>query len=150
MPMSMVGLHVGLHGDHGEWRGNSLTSPRCDDPCPFSKNAIEENEEEARKNYEEAAEGGHIFALNNFGNAHFRNGDRVAATRHWRLAASGGYRWSMGGLIACFERGFLHHADLAETLEAFYLARAEMKSEDRDQWIAHLKRTGKYDADCEC
>ena len=36
----------------------------------------------------------------------------------------------------------LHHGDLAETLLAFYRSRAEMKSEDRDQYISYLKMSG--------
>jgi len=44
----------------------------------------------------------------------------------------------MDNLIAGFEAGFLHHGDLSEALEAMYLARAEMKSKDRDQWIAYI------------
>ena len=48
-------------------------------------------------------------------------------------------------LIDCFEKNLLHHADLAETLQAFYLARAELRSENRDQYIAFLKRTGEYE-----
>ena len=40
-----------------------------------------------------------------------------------------------------------HHGDLAETLQAMYRARAEMKSEDRDQYIEYLKRTGEYEAE---
>jgi len=55
----------------------------------------------------------------------------------------------MNNLISCFENGFLHHADLAETLQATYRSRAEMKSENRDQYIAHLKKTGKYKAEYE-
>jgi len=52
---------------------------------------------------------------------------------------------SMNDLICMyFEKGRLHHADLAETLQAFYLARAELRSEDRDECIEHLKRIGKY------
>ena len=50
----------------------------------------------------------------------------------------------MEALIAAFGADLLHHCDLAESLQAMYLARAEMKSEGRDQWIVHLKRTGKY------
>ena len=45
--------------------------------------------------------------------------------------------WTIN-LIAGFEAGFLHHGDLSEALEAMYLARAEMKSKDRDQWIAYM------------
>ena len=52
--------------------------------------------------------------------------------------------------ILCFEKGLLHHADLAETLRAFYLARAEMKSEHRDQYIKYLKNTGKYKEEYHC
>ena len=51
---------------------------------------------------------------------------------------------SVGGLVGCFENGLLHHGDLAETLQAFHRARAEMKSEGRDQYIRHLKKTGDY------
>ena len=36
------------------------------------------------------------------------------------------------------------HADLAEAVEAFFLARAEMRSDNRDTYIAHLKKTGEY------
>ena len=69
---------------------------------------------------------------------------------HWRLSAAGGIRPSMEILIECFGDGRIHHRDLAETLQAFYRARAEMKSEDRDQYIAYLKRTGKYEEEYEC
>ena len=48
----------------------------------------------------------------------------------------------MISLIARFEDGLLRHGDLAETMQAFYLARAEMKSKDRDRYIIHLKETG--------
>ena len=70
--------------------------------------------------------------------------DLFAAMHHWRLSASAGYRASMGTLIVYFEDGVLHHGDLAETLQAFYCARSEMKSKDRDAYIGYLKRTGKY------
>ena len=46
--------------------------------------------------------------------------------------------------ILCFEKGLLHHGDLAETLQAFYRSRGEMKSGDRDQYIKYLKEIGKY------
>ena len=55
----------------------------------------------------------------------------------------------MEGLIASFEAGLLHHNDLAEALRAMYLARSEMRSEDRDKYIEYLKRTGKYNAEYE-
>ena len=51
---------------------------------------------------------------------------------------------SMENLIAGFENGFLHHGDLAETLQAMYRSKAEMKSDDRNKYIQHLKTTGKY------
>ena len=50
----------------------------------------------------------------------------------------------MRALIECYENDFLHHGDLAETLQAMYRARAEMKSDDRDKFMAYLKRTGEY------
>ena len=52
-------------------------------------------------------------------------------------------------LTEYFEDGLLHHCDLAETLQAMYFARAEMKSNDRDQHVAHLKETGKYEPEYE-
>ena len=114
----------------------------------FGQMGLEQNEEEAFKNYKEAAENGHIFSHNNIGSAYLRNGDFVAAMRHWRLSAAGGLRSSIKGLIQYgFEDGFLQHGDLAETLQAFYWARAEMKSEGRDDWIAYLKRNGEYSAE---
>ena len=52
---------------------------------------------------------------------------------------------SMNSLISCFRNGLLHHEDLAETVQAMYRATAEMKSEDRNKYIQHLKMTGAYD-----
>ena len=105
---------------------------------------LEQNEEEALKYWKKAAEGGHLISLHNLGCEEDGRGDDVAAMRHWRLSASEGFRDSMTNLIICFEDGFLHHADLAESLQTFYRARAEMKSEGRDQYIKHLKKTGEY------
>ena len=48
-----------------------------------------------------------------------------------------------------FEQGLLRHGDLAKTLQAMYLARADMKSEDRDKHIQYLKMTGEYAAEFE-
>jgi TPR repeat protein len=106
---------------------------------------LEQNEEEALKYWKKAADGGHLLSRHNLGCTANKNGDIIAAMGHWRLSASGGLKWSMDNLIYFFERGLLHHGDLAETLQAFYLARAEMKSEDRDQYIQHLKMTEKYE-----
>ena len=110
---------------------------------------LERSDEKAIRYYKEAAEGGEIHALHNVGNAEVRNGNDIAAMRHWRLSASGGHKKSMHNLVSCFEDGLLHHADLAESLQAMYRSRAEMKSEHRDQHIAHLKKTGKYNAEYE-
>jgi hypothetical protein len=105
---------------------------------------LEQNEEEGDKYWKEAAEGGYLVARHHLGNKEIGNGNNVAAMRHWRLSASGGYRRSMDNLIACFEEGLLHHGNLAESLRAFYRSRDEMKSEGRNQYIAYLKSTGKY------
>ena len=108
---------------------------------------LEKNAEEAFKYFKKAAEGGHLASRHNIGAIEANNGDVVAAMRHWRLSASGGYKNSIERLIARFELGLLHHDDLAKTAQAFYRARAEMKSEDRDKFIAHLKMTGEYEAE---
>ena len=106
---------------------------------------LEQNKEEAIKCYKEAAEGGHMASLHNLACTEWENGDGVAAMRHLRLSASGGYRESMESLISFFEIGLLQHKDLAETLQAFSCARTEMKSEHRDQYIKVLKEAGEYD-----
>ena len=105
---------------------------------------LEQNKEEVMKYWKKAAEGGHVHARHNVGILNLREGDHVAAMRHLRLSASGGYQQSMCRLINRFDDGLLHHADLAETIQAYYLARDEMKSEGRKQYIEHLKKTGKY------
>ena len=105
---------------------------------------LEQNTKEALKYWEKAAESGDVPSRHNLGCAEDKSGVYVAAMRHWRLSASAGHSFSMVSLISAFEHSLLHHADLAETLQAFYRARGEMKSEDRDQWIKHLKRTGQY------
>ena len=110
---------------------------------------LEQNEAKALEYWEKAAEGGHLKARHNLGCTEDENGNENAAMRHWRVSASGGYKASMDALISCFEGGFLHHEDLAETLQAMYRCRAELKSEDRDKYIKHLKMTGEYEAEYE-
>ena len=106
---------------------------------------LAQNEEEARKYCEEAAEGGHLVALYTLGCAlEQKDGDHVAAMRHWRLSASLGLKLSMEAVIFAFEEGLLQHGHLSAIAQAFYLARAEMKSEERDKFIAYLKSTGEY------
>ena len=108
---------------------------------------LKKDDEKARIHWEKAAESGYLIARHHLGCAEAINGDFVAAMRHWRLSASGGHRGSMDNLIECFENGDLHHSDLAETLQAMYLAKAELNSEGRDEYIKHLKKTGEYDKD---
>jgi len=108
---------------------------------------LQRNEEEALKYYKKAAEGGYLVSRHNLGSTAAGHGDFVAAMRHWRLAASRGLKISMENLIVCFEDGLLFHGDLSETLQIFYHSRAEMKSEDRDRYIEHLKKTGEYVAE---
>mmetsp|Transcript_4152 Transcript_4152/g.11756 ORF Transcript_4152/g.11756 Transcript_4152/m.11756 type:complete len:282 (-) Transcript_4152:139-984(-) len=105
---------------------------------------VEENEEEGLKYFAEAAEAGDVHARDHLGRKEDRKGNHVAAMRHWRLSAAGGYTPPMGDLIGCFEDGLLHHGDLAETLQAMYRSRAEMRSEERVQYIEHMKETGRY------
>lgn len=110
---------------------------------------LEQNKHEACKHYKEAAEEGIVYAWHSLGRIEEENGDRVAAMCHWRLSASWGHRRSTATLIEYFEYGLLHHGDLAETLQSAYRARAELKSDGRDQYIAHLKETGEYEAEYE-
>ena len=105
---------------------------------------LEQNEEEGLNHWKEAAKGGHLIARNNLGSIEGRNGNHAAAMRHLRFSAAGGFRISMEVLISCFKDGSLRHGDLAETLQAMYCARAEMKSEERDKFIEHLKKTGEW------
>ena len=106
---------------------------------------LQQNEEEAIKHWKKAAESGQFLSQHNMGCMEEEHGDYDAAMRHWRLSASGGFKDSMDSIMASFEVGLLHHKDLAETLRAFYRARAEMKSKDRDQYIEYLKTTGEYE-----
>ena len=108
---------------------------------------LEQNEEEAIRHHQEAAEGGHLPSRHNIGCKEYNNGNPVAAMRHWRLCSSLGTKRSMECLIECFEDGLIHHRDLAESLQGMYRARAEMKSDDRDKHIAYLKMAGKYEED---
>ena len=115
----------------------------------FGQMGLQRNEEEAHKCWQKAAECGDVQAQHNLGCAEDERGDHVAAMRHWRLSAAGGLRPPMINLIVYFQDGFLRHEFLAETLQAFYRSRAEMRSKGRDQNIAHLKRTGEYDVSME-
>jgi hypothetical protein len=111
---------------------------------------LEQDDANAKMHWEKAAEGGHLVSRFNVGFIEYKNGDLVASMRHLRLSASGGHKPSMNILIACFELGLLHHGDLAEAVRAMYLARAEMRSEDRDKYIDYLKRTGEWEEQYDC
>ena len=108
---------------------------------------LEQNEAEALEYWKKAAKGGHVLSRHNLGWAEDENGDHVAAIGHYRLSASAGFMSSMDDLISCFEEGLLQHGDLAETLQVFYRSRGEMRSEDRDKFVEHLKKTGEYVAE---
>ena len=111
------------------------------------KMGLAQDRKSATEYYAKAAEGGNLTAGHNLGCAEKRAGEYVAAMRRWRWSASGGFRESIRALILRFEDGMLHHDDLAETLQAFYLARAEMKSDGRDWYISYLKMKGEYRAE---
>ena len=111
---------------------------------------LEKNEKEGITYWQKAAEGGNLSSRHKLGCLEGVNGDYAAAIRHWRLAASAGYRKSMDSLVVCFEEGLLHHGDLAETLQVFYRSRDEMKSDGRDQYITYLKMKGEYKEEYEC
>ena len=108
---------------------------------------LDQNDDETLKYWEKAAACGSLSARHNLGCVEETNGDFVAAMRHWRFSASSGARTTINALFGFFALGRLHHSDLTKSLQAFYLARAEMKSEGRDQYIAYLKRTGEYEAE---
>ena len=150
--MSMY-YHDGDHGlpvDHAKCIELLRESADLGHPCALHELGIvydagtmglDQNEEEAIKCWEKAAEGGQVLSRHNLGCMEGRNGDDVAALRHFRLSALGGLKASMDSLLARFEDGLLRHGDLGETLQAFYIARAEMRSEDRDLYIEYLKNT---------
>ena len=101
---------------------------------------LEQNDEEALNYWGKAAEGGDLMSRHNLGYMACKSDDSVAAMRHLRLSASGGHRGSMSIITGFFKEGCIHHADLAETLQAFYRAGAELRSEERDQFIAYKER----------
>ena len=108
---------------------------------------LQQNRKKRSSAIEKAAEGGDVIARHNLGGMEDENGNVVAAMRHWRLSASVGSRFSMDNSIARFEQGLFQHVDLAESLQAFYRARAELKTKSRDKYIELLKRTGEYRED---
>jgi TPR repeat protein len=110
---------------------------------------LEKKEQEGLNYLKKAAEGGDVHALHKLGVEEGMDGRYAASMCNLRLSAAGGHRDSMEALIGCFGIGVLRHKDLAETTRAFYLARAEMKSDDRDRYIAHLKMTGEYRKECD-
>lgn len=115
----------------------------------FGNRGLERSEGKALEYFKVAAEGGHILARHSVGCMAHANGDILATMRHLRVAASGGYLRSKADLMRCFKDGLFHHSDLAATLQAMYLARADMRSEGRDKFIERLKEIGEYDEECD-
>ena len=106
---------------------------------------LEQDDAKAKMHWKKAADSGHLVSQHNIGHKMAEmHDDFVTAMRYWRLAASGGYKPSIKTLIECFERGFFHHRDLSEALQNHYKATAEMKSNERDQYINILKTRTAY------
>ena len=130
--------------------GNAVSQYQLGNYHLTGEMGLEQNKEEALQHYQKAAECGDLMAWYTLGVTEHNKGNRAAALRRLRVSASGGLRRPMDGLIAYFENGLLQHGDLAETLQAFYRSRAEMKSKERDKCIVYFKETGKYKQEYDC
>jgi len=106
---------------------------------------VEVDKIKALRYFELAAKSGNVLARHDAGLNVNLKPDAITAVKHWRISAAAGYAHSVSCLINAFEFGFISHKDLSPSLRARDKARLEMKSESRDRYIAHLKRTGRFD-----
>lgn len=93
----------------------------------------------AKKYWEKAAEGGHIYARENLAQAEKDNGNFSQAKRHWQIAAAAGGEKSVMCLIACFQENKLCHKDLAICLQTYDKAWIGMRSEQRSNYERFLR-----------
>mmetsp|Transcript_6718 Transcript_6718/g.18755 ORF Transcript_6718/g.18755 Transcript_6718/m.18755 type:complete len:377 (+) Transcript_6718:109-1239(+) len=104
---------------------------------------LESNKEKAEEYWKLAGKGGDVVALDRLGDIEIRRGERDKAVRYWRMVAALGHKLSTDNLILTFERGWSAHEDLADSRQARDKSRAEMRSEQRDQYVAYMKSMGK-------
>ena len=115
----------------------------------------EVDDTKADRYFELAAKSGHGLARHQVGcnyeymckasmDKHEADAYAVLAIKHWQVSAAAGNTHSVTCLIDWFEPGLIRHQDLAASIRARDKARLEVKSESRDRYVAHLKRTGQF------
>jgi hypothetical protein len=92
----------------------------------------------AKFHYEAAAMAGHEVARFNLGCLEGHFGNLEWAIKHWIIAASAGSYCALRELIIYFEKGLVSRESIDSTLAAYNNSCAEMRSEDRDAYIAYI------------
>ena len=100
-----------------------------------------EGGEKAKFHYEAAAMAGHEVARNTLGYIEFHSGNMERALKHTMIAASRGNYFAMHSEIISFEEGGVSRESIDSTLTAYNNSCAEMRSEERDNYILTRVRT---------
>ena len=101
---------------------------------------VEIDEKKAKHYYELAAMNGHMKARHNLGCAEYEAGNYQRAMKHFRIAASAGFKESLDAVKEGYRVGHVTKEQYANTLREYQKSQDEMKSEARDIALAARNR----------
>ena len=98
--------------------------------------AMEQNISKALEFYEVGAKKGSLGAHNDLAITHKRCGNIDLYIKHMKLVASAGHQEAMDSLMNAYKEKLLSKEDLTQILRACQASQNEMKSKDRDIYVA--------------
>ena len=107
--------------------------------CAYDNgDGVATDKKKARHYYEHAAMNGDLQGRHNLGCSEGNAGNLERAYKHFKLAASAGYKPSLDFLKEGFMKGFITKEEYANTLREYQKSREEMKSDARDKALTYL------------
>ena len=104
----------------------------------FAGRDVEIDEKKAMHYYELAAMNGDVQGRHNIGCSEGNAGNLKRAYKHFKLAASAGYKPSLDLLKEGFMKGFITKEEYANALREYQKSQDEMTSDARDKALAYL------------
>ena len=96
------------------------------------------DEKKAKHYYELAAMNGHIMARHNLGVDEYKSGNHQRAYKHCLISASAGDKRSLDAVKDGYMAGHVTKEEYANALREYQKIHEEMKSDARDNALAHL------------
>ena len=117
----------------------------CNIGCAYDNGrGVERDEKKAIHYYELAAMGGDGMARHNLGCSEYEKSNWDRATKHWLIAAGGGYDNSVKGIQQLYLDGHATKEDYAKALRAYQKNLGEIRGEQRDHAASFIEEYKYY------